>query len=221
MSVYDFDVDSLGRDSFAGLVDAVRRRLAREQIGYGDLEEMADGVGRVPICPGCGCANQASFVRDGSDSNGRKRFRCRECGTRFGILSGTALSSCKLTLWQLSKAIELMTFNVPLDAVADVVGCHHNTALLTRRKAFETVASWQSKVRLSGTVFIDEVYVFDSMRPQDHFGPNTRGLSKGKCCVSFSPLTSTSTWSRSTSATDTRRRARSPRRCSRTFRRGR
>jgi len=183
MSVYDFDVDSLGRDSFAGLVAAVRRRLAREQIGYGDLEEMADGVGRVPICPGCGCADRASLVRDGSDSNGRKRFRCRECGTRFGILSGTALSSCKLTLWQLSKAIELMTFNVPLDAVADVVGCHHNTALLTRRKVFETVASWQSEVRLSGVVFIDEVYVFDSMRPRDHFGPNTRGLSKDKCCV--------------------------------------
>lgn len=183
MSVYDFDVDSLGPEEFDRLLSAVRRRLAREKIGYGDLEEMAKGVGRVPKCPGCGCADPASFSRDGADSNGRERLRCRECGARFGVLSGTALSSCKLSLWQLSTAVELMTFNVPLDAVADVVGCHHNTALLTRRKVFETVASWQSKVRLSGTVFIDEVYVFDSVRPRDHFGPNRRGLNKDKCCV--------------------------------------
>lgn len=183
MSVYDFDVDSIGSEEFDRLLAAVRRRLAREKIGYGDLEEMAKGVGRVPKCPGCGCADPASFSRDGYDPNGRERLRCRECGTRFGILSGTALSSCKLTLWQLSTAVELMTFNVPLDAVADVVGCHHNTALLTRRKVFETVASWQSRVRLSGVVFIDEVYVFDSSRPRDHFGPNRRGLNKDKCCV--------------------------------------
>lgn len=133
--------------------------------------------------PGCGCASQASLVRDGSDSNGRKRFRCRKCRIRFGILSGTALSSCKPTLWQAVEGDRVHDFQRALDAVADVAGYHHNTALLTRRKVFETVASWQSAVRLSGVVFIDEVFVFDSMRPQDHFGPKPRGLSRDKCCV--------------------------------------
>ena len=56
-------------------------------------------------------------------------------------------------------------------------------ALLARRKVFDTIARWQSRVRLRGTVFIDGVYVFDSSRPRNHFGPNRRGLNKDKCCA--------------------------------------
>jgi transposase-like protein len=77
----------------------------------------------------------------------------------------------------------MMSFNVPLDVVASVVGVHHNTALLWRRKAFATVAEWQRKTRLSGRVWIDEIYTFDYGDPGDHFRKMRRGLSKRKVCV--------------------------------------
>jgi hypothetical protein len=82
-----------------------------------------------------------------------------------------------------AKALEMMSFNVPLDVVASVVGVHHNTALLWRRKAFATVAEWQRKTRLSGRVWIDEIYTFDYGDPGDHFRKMRRGLSKRKVCV--------------------------------------
>ena len=79
--------------------------------------------------------------------------------------------------------VSLMSYNVPLDLIAEQIGIHHNTALLMRRKLFETVNGWQEKVRLSGTVFIDEVYTFDSDMPKNHYGRNQRGLSKSKRCI--------------------------------------
>jgi hypothetical protein len=68
-----------------------------------------------------------------------------------------------------------MSFNVPLDVVASVIGIHHNTALLWRRKAFATVAEWQEGARLSGRVWIDEVYTFDY---DEHFRKMRRGIGE-------------------------------------------
>ena len=76
-----------------------------------------------------------------------------------------------------------MSYNVPLDLIAEQIQVHHNTALLMRRKLFQTVNNYQSNIKLNGTVFIDEIYTFDSERPKNHFGKNKRGISKNKCCI--------------------------------------
>ena len=76
-----------------------------------------------------------------------------------------------------------MSFNVPLDLVAEQIFIHHNTSLLMRWKLFETVNNYQNKIKLKGTVYINEIYTFDSERPKNHFGLNQRGLNKDKCCV--------------------------------------
>lgn len=173
-------VDGLGDGAFKELCFAVEARKAKSRYGFDSLEGMASSFGRPPACPECGCADPSS---DGFAENGSRRFRCTACGRRYGLLSESVLSSCKLSFWQWAKIVEIMPYNVPLDVVAEFAGCHHNTALLARRKVFEAVARWQSVVKLRGTVFIDEIYVFDSKRPKDHFGPNRRGLNKDKCCV--------------------------------------
>lgn len=173
-------VDGLGDGAFKELCSAVEARKAKSGYGFDSLEGMASSFGRPPACPGCGCAGPSS---DGYAENGSRRFRCTACGRRYGLLSESVLSSCKLGFWQWAKIVEIMPYNVPLDVVAEFAGCHHNTALLAQRKVFETVARWQSGVRLRGTVFIDEIYVFDSKRPKNHFGPNRRGPNKDKRCV--------------------------------------
>lgn len=173
-------VGRLDDEAFADLCVAVEERKARDRYGFVSLEAMAIAVGRKPACPECGCAEPIS---DGFAKNGSRRYRCDSRGRRFSLLSGSVLASCKLRFWQWARIVEIMPYNVPLDVVAEFADCHHNTALLARRKVFDAVARWQSRVRLRGTVFIDEVYVFDSSRPRNHFGPNRRGLNKDKCCV--------------------------------------
>lgn len=79
--------------------------------------------------------------------------------------------------------IKLMSYNVPLDLIAEQIGVHQNMALLMRRKLFETLNSWQSKIQLLGVVFINEIYTFDSERLKNHFGKNIRALNKNKCCI--------------------------------------
>jgi transposase-like protein len=173
-------VFSLSDEDFEELLSQARNRLARRELGAETMEELALLMGRKPFCPACGASDA---VRDGKARNGSQRYRCPHCGRRFGLLSTSVLSSAKASLWQWAKMCGIMAYNVPLDAVACVIGVSHNTALLMRRKLLETAGDYQKGVTLSGKIYIDEVYEPDSARPKDHFGPNVRGLSKDKVCV--------------------------------------
>ena len=173
---YVFDLDDSG---FNDLCLEVENRKCFNQFGHFDFEELAKHYGRVPKCPKCG--NNKPY-KDGKDINGYQRYRCK-CGCRFNLLTNSVISSVKTTLPQWFSMIRLMSFNVPIDLIAEQINVHHNTALLMRRKLFETVNNWQNKTKLSGVVFIDEIYTFDSERPKNHFGKNKRGLTKDKCCI--------------------------------------
>ena len=178
-SIRDY-VFSLSEEDFGELVFQTRNRLAKKELGAETMEELAASEGRKPYCPRCGTQ---SAIKDGKAKNGSQRYRCPNCGRRFGLLSTTVLSSAKVSLWQWMKMCGIMAYNVPLDAVASVIGVSHNTALLMRRKLLETARDYQKSVLLSGKIYIDEVYEPDSARPKNHFGPNVRGLSKDKACV--------------------------------------
>lgn len=173
---YVFGLDGA---SFKELCAEVENRKCLERLGFSSFDELAMHYGRIPKCPSCG---NEGVCRDGTDSSGSQRYRC-SCGRRFGLLTNSVLASAKTTLAQWLSMVSLMSYNVPLDLIAEQVGIHHNTALLMRRKLFETVNGWQEKVRLSGTVFIDEVYTFDSDKPKNHYGSNQRGLNKNKRCI--------------------------------------
>jgi transposase-like protein len=173
-------VSGMDGGSFDDLRGEVRARECREWLGEADLSEMAESLGRKPACPECGSLSCRPW---GRSKSGERRYVCSDCGRTFQLLSQSALAWSKRHLMDYAKALEMMSFNVPLDVVASVVGVHHNTALLWRRKAFATVAEWQRKTRLSGRVWIDEIYTFDYGDPGDHFRKMRRGLSKRKVCV--------------------------------------
>jgi len=166
--------------SFDDLRGEVRARECREWLGEADLPEMAGSLGRKPACPECGSLSCRPW---GRSKSGERRYVCSDCGRTFQLLSQSALAWSKRHLMDYAKALEMMSFNVPLDVVASVVGIHHNTALLWRRKAFATVAEWQGRTRLSDRVWIDEVCTFDYDDPGEHFRRMGRGLSKRKACV--------------------------------------
>ena len=172
-------VFGLNKAEFDQLCMEVENRKCFEKFGSYDYEELAKLYGRTPICPNCGNENPKM---DGKDSNNYQRYKCK-CGCRFHLLTNSIFSSTKIPLPKWFSMIRLMSYNVPLDLIAEQIQVHHNTALLMRRKLFQTVNNYQNNIKLNGTVFIDEIYTFDSERPKNHFGKNKRGISKNKCCI--------------------------------------
>lgn len=173
---YVFGLDD---EEFNNLCIEVDNRKNVNRFGCNNFEDLAIKYGRKPICPICG--NDRPY-KDGKDKNDYQRFRCK-CGYRFNLLTNSILSSTKANLSQWFLMIRLMSYNVPLDLIAEQIGVHHNTALLMRRKLFESTSRWQNKVKLMGNVYIDEIYTYYSNMPENHFGKNRRGLNRSKCCI--------------------------------------
>ena len=106
------DVSALDAGSFALLCRLVDERRCREAIGLGTLAEAADAFRPSPPCPSCGSA----AVRDGRTASGAQRWRCPECGRRYGSLTGTVFEHTRLGLPQWVAAITLMRLDAPSTA---------------------------------------------------------------------------------------------------------
>jgi hypothetical protein len=77
--VYGMDVDS-----FDDLRDEVRARECREWLGETDFSEMAESLGRKPVCTRCGSTSCRPWGRSRS---GEPRYVCSDCGRTFQLLS--------------------------------------------------------------------------------------------------------------------------------------
>jgi len=175
-------VDSMAADDFKLLERAVAARLCRERIGVGTFDDAAETFRPRPPCPRC---KSPGAVRDGKTPAGHRRFRCRACGARFGALSGTVLENCKKDLPTWARFVELMTWNVPLEAAAELCGVTHQTAFEWRHRVFATVRGYQDRIVLRGRVWIDEVYVNDTDLTKGPGQARKRGLSGQKLCIAI------------------------------------
>lgn len=175
-------VDDMPGEEFALLERAVAARACRERIGVGTLDEAAEAFRPRPGCPRCG---RPGAARDGRTPAGHRRFRCRGCGARFGALSGTVLENCKKDLPTWARFVELMTWNVPIEAAAELCGITHQTAFEWRHRVFATVDGYQDGIVLGGRVWIDEVYVNDTDLSHGYGQARKRGLSKQKLCIAI------------------------------------
>ena len=80
--------------------------------------------------------------------------------------------------------IQLMSFNVPLELICEVLDIASNTAELWRKKIFSTVDNYQDHLRLYNRVWIDETYIEDYQVLESYNNEkHPRGLSKTKICI--------------------------------------
>lgn len=173
-------VAALPTDDFELLCSAVAERRCREEIGVGTYAEAAAAFRADPPCPGCG---EGRAFRDGVSGSGLQRYRCRRCGRRFNSLTGTVLESSKKDLPTWALFLKLMTWNVPVEAAAELCGVTHKTAFEWRHRVFATVSGYQDRIVLRGRVWIDEVYVNDTDLSKGCGQARKRGLSKQKICI--------------------------------------
>lgn len=179
---YAARVDAMPDGDFALLERAVAARSCREKIGYGTFDEAAEAFRPHPACPRC---KSPHTVRDGRTPAGHRRLRCAVCGTRFGIMSGTIFENCKKDLATWVRFVELMTWNVPIKAAAELCGITHKTAFEWRHRVFATVDGYQDRIVLGGRVWIDEVYVNDTDLSKGYGQARKRGLSRQKLCIAI------------------------------------
>jgi transposase-like protein len=173
-------VSSLDDDGFELLQDAISERRCRARIGFGTFEEAAALYRPEPACPSCGCG---SATRDGRTPAGRQRYQCPLCGKRFSMLTNTVLEYGKKNLATWVDFITLMCYNAPLDLAVEMCGVAHSTAFEWRHRVFATVDGYQDRLKLSGRIWIDELYLTDSSLERVADWKPKRGLSKDKLCI--------------------------------------
>jgi len=173
-------VASLSSEDLSLLSSAVAERRCKEQYGFGNFAEAAALYRPNPSCPACG--NQAPF-KDGWSQTGQQRYCCDLCGTRFSSLTGTVLERCKKDLPTWIDFINLMRFDVPLDAIAEICRIAHQTAFEWRHRVFATVDGYQDRLVLKDRIWIDETYINDTDLTHGYGEARKRGLSKQKICI--------------------------------------
>ena len=177
---FDNYVNDLTDDEFDSLIESINKRIDRKKYGETSFEDLALRYGRKPVCPKCG---SKEYTNDGYTNAGHNRYRCKECNCSYTLLSNSIFNSTKLSLHTLDNYIKLMSYNVPLELLCEIVGISSNTAELWRKKIFNTVNDYQDHLVLSGKVWIDETYVEDYKVLATKDGKHLRGLSKSKICI--------------------------------------
>lgn len=78
-----------------------------------------------------------------------------------------------------------MTWNVPVEAAAELCGVAHQTAFEWRHRVFVAVGGCQDRIVLGGRVWIDEVYVNDTELSKGCGQARKRGPSKEKLRIAI------------------------------------
>lgn len=177
---FDDYVDDLTDDEFDSLMESINKRIDRKKYWETSFEYLATKYGRKLVCPKCG---SKEYINDGHTSAVHNRYRCKECNCSYTLLSNSIFNSTKLSLHTLDNYIKLMSYNVPLELLCEIVGISSNTAEIWRKKIFNTVNDYQNHLVLSGKVWIDETYVEDYKVLATKDGKHLRGLSKSKICI--------------------------------------
>ncbi len=173
-------VFSLSSEDFDYLLKAIDKRIDKQKYGYTTFEEAAIHYSRTPTCPKC---LSSAYHLDGHTNANHKRYRCNNCDTSYTLLSNSIFNGSKISLHKLVYYIELMTYNVPLELMCEILQISTNTAELWRKKIFSTVNNYQENLMLSDNVWIDETYIEDYEVEAISKGKHLRGLSKSKICI--------------------------------------
>ena len=177
---FDDYVNDLTDDEFDSLIESINKRIDKNKYGETNFEDLALKYGRKPVCPKCGSKD---YINDGNTNAGHSRYRCQACDCSYTLLSNSIFNSTKLSLHEVDNYIKLMSYNVPLELLCEILEISSNTAELWRKKIFNTVNNYQDHLILSGNVWIDEAYVEDYKVLATKDGKHLRGLSKSKICI--------------------------------------
>ena len=137
----------------------------------------------IPDC--CRKCGSASFKVHGYTGTGLRRYRCRDCGSTFTIISGTIFDQRKIPITEWIDFLIMVIGHGSFSLASKSNRNAYNTTRFWMDKLFLLLREWQSGIMLSGTIYLDETYYSvrsEDMKMKDD-GKKPRGLSKNKLCI--------------------------------------
>ena len=145
--------------SALSLLSAESERRERERSRF-EKARLSKRNKRDPRCPEC----KVSLMADGRRHDGVARYECPKCGRHFSDSSSTSLSSSKLTPGRIRAILTLITMDCPDWVVAEIAGVNEKTAQFWVDRCLDAASEWSNASKLSGRVWIDELYVLPAFR---------------------------------------------------------
>jgi len=134
-------------------------------------------------CPKCGSID--SLIKNGKDKHHVQRYKCKQCLKTF-IQNHSTTKHLHFSDYQIKKFIGYMIDDVSLEVIARNMNIDIKTVHYHRYLVFHALSTYQSSVRLTGTILIDETFIsirekqFKIYRPD---GKDIRGLSFNQLCI--------------------------------------
>lgn len=110
----------------------------------------------VHKCRKCGGEH---IMKYGKDSNGKQRYRCKDCGATFFETSGSVISGTHCSSDKWGRYIELLIDGASLQRCAEECHISVQTAFLWRHKILHALQADQDNRILSGIIEVDDAYV--------------------------------------------------------------
>lgn len=107
-------------------------------------------------CPFC---NSESIIKSGFTKTQIQRYKCKECGRRFGDTSNSVCYHSKLTYSIWSSFFECMSDKLSIRKTAKKIGVNKNTAFAMRHKVLNALSVFRELVKLEGEVQVDETSI--------------------------------------------------------------
>ena len=182
-------IKSLSYSDRKELLEALEHSAQSPALGA-ELEEQRFSKGIY--CPHCGCTEN---IQKFGKSNGKQRYRCKNCGKTFSATSESVLSGTwkALSVWEMY--IECMLDGLSIRKSAKVCKISPRTAFTWRHKILDALSrKLEKETSLKGVIEADETFFRVSYKGSRHlpFGrkayhrgmkASKRGLSRQQVCV--------------------------------------
>lgn len=116
-----------------------------------------------PYCPRCGCFALYTYTRP--------LWKCKGCGYKFSVTSGTIFANRKLAIRDILLAIAVFSNGakgVSMLQLSRDLNVQYKTAFVMAHKLREAMSSEVSGQKLSGEVEVDGAYFGGHLRPANH-----------------------------------------------------
>lgn len=165
------------------IIGCTRDNYDKRHIAPGDDRELELLNSYTPsVCANCG---SISFIKHGRTGTGLIRYRCKECGQTFTVLTGTIFDQRKISISQWLDFMIMVIGYGSFNLTSKMNRNAYNTTRYWVEKLFLILKEWQDSVMLSGDVYVDETYypLMEKDTEKRPDGKGMRGLSRNKICI--------------------------------------
>ena len=165
------------------IAGCTRDNYDKRHIAPGDEREIALLNSFAPSqCAICG---SGSFIKYGKTGVGLTRYKCRDCGGTFTVITGTIFDQRKISVSQWLDFMVMIIGHGSFNLTSKIYRNAFTTTKYWMNKLFLILEEWQDSIELKGDIYLDETYYSlmekDTEKRPD--GKSMRGLSRNKMCI--------------------------------------